>query len=1202
MNAKKMIAAFAVLAMAFAAFAFVPAVQDDAVDKEIVYMNGDVTSTLTGTTEQLIIIDKNMTVKSTGSITVNGDLIVKDGVTVTIEGGFFNIYGSATINGDIVSKVTNGLSIRPGEGCSAVVNGTVTALGDASGTMDARAVHMFANPAIPGYGEIIVNGTVTIGTNSSAYISQSVLFAENSKLVVLGEISGYIYLAGYVYFDGSVSDNAYFGIYFANAKGVVDIISVMCEDTDEDDDCGHLYVADSSMYAYTYGGEEYYVNSAPYYASDENECAIDEDFQPITYNMIYIDNATNLKVTEKVTTSIKYNESDSKNYMVAATEMIVSALDSSKNVETVDGRLGCISVQHGCTNYLESMTIADVAVSVGDGDGSYDVTLTIAGNVTFLLSDLRDDQGKLTQIFTVDRASTLVVDGLLLIKKDDIKASSYTIGTVIAAHYTVKNADNSIDNYYATLQKAIDNGATIINMMGQLVVEKDLTVPAGVKLETAEVAYSSPIDDEDYSVIVKEGATFTIANGAKFVTPATNGNMKIEGAFVIENIDYGITLGTTNGVWADVMVQDGQYVKYMNVYIAFNEAKAGDELKAFNPVDGKVKLGKDITLPAGVLFDNNGKIIYVEKLVTFTVAGKLFIDDYDTKLVAETAFKDSVTKAVSGAVAEYSVIAIGPNGLVTFKDVNTPRLETQTIYNKFEIAGAYFQNDPATPTEDGELYIADAVFALNGISDALGKKVDLYGKLTIENIKVTGTEKDRIAVNIDSAAEITMKGFTFAYGTVYVEVDATLYGDIGTATGKMIFDEAKVIATSTCLTEKFLNDAMNLAVSGGFKSENSTSVSGIVFISDFEYIGEAELDSGFAKIDDSKFIVPAGSQLFVFGETANDKMTVEKAEFIIEGTVIVKNSGKLTAYLVSVLGTLTVEKIDGKSGVATVDRFIVGGTTDSFKGVDVGEITGAASINGAGSFAGLDDARVLVFNGADVSADVMADWMAADTTQSTQFYVEGSIWMTAYAGKDATLLIYNNSTDNYNFEPAIDNVKFCSWQTYDEKTKTYTDVDLADLDVPVGSAGFEKVYANIETAVYTVNVNADQGIDNVYIDGVLMIKTVATNSYTADVAAGTHALSYTLANGYSGNAVITTIDGAKLVGGGLSFVANDDKSGDDRTLDITLSGVVKSGYDTDPETHTEASNGLSVTEILLIVVVIIMAVMAVVLILRLNRS
>jgi len=114
-----------------------------------------------------------------------------------------------------------------------------------------------------------------------------------------------------------------------------------------------------------------------------------------------------------------------------------------------------------------------------------------------------------------------------------------------------------------------------------------------------------------------------------------------------------------------------------------------------------------------------------------------------------------------------------------------------------------------------------------------------------------------------------------------------------------------------------------------------------------------------------------------------------------------------------------------------------------------------------------------------------------------------------------------------------------------------------------------------------------------------IVSSILYNSYALKVAAGTHALSYTLANGYSGNAVITSIDGAKLVGGGLSFTDNDDKY--DGQMDITLSGIQKSGYDTDPETHTETSSGLSVTEILSIVVVI-MAVMAIVLIMRLNRS
>jgi len=118
MNAKRMIAAFAVLAMVFAAFAVVPADGPAADDEKYVELKGDFTSRLTFTEDQTVVVVGDLNIKDGGWLQVSGDLTVKEGVTVTIEGddgkaepqsSRLYIIGNATIDGTVVSKTVNGL-------------------------------------------------------------------------------------------------------------------------------------------------------------------------------------------------------------------------------------------------------------------------------------------------------------------------------------------------------------------------------------------------------------------------------------------------------------------------------------------------------------------------------------------------------------------------------------------------------------------------------------------------------------------------------------------------------------------------------------------------------------------------------------------------------------------------------------------------------------------------------------------------------------------------------------------------------------------------------------------------------------------------------------------------------------------------------------------------------------------------------------
>jgi len=1177
MNAKRMIAVLAIVAMAFAAFAVLPAADDVvADDKEVVYLHGEITSEFNATADQKVIVDADTVITSNGTssgwVNINGELIVNEGVTVTIEAGCMNINSDAQIDGSIVSKTANGLNINGSLSKEVVVNGTLSAMGNATGkTIQTISIMMY------GDSKVVVNGTFYIGANAAVSINGNqggggtVEVTKEGKFLDYGDVNGsYVYLRGYLLVD-SPDGQSYLCVKICEASAVIDIISIN----------GTINVENSRMYVYTYGGEEYTIGGSP--------AALDADFNAITSDNFQVFGVKNLRITETVKTEIKYDEGTSANRMVAETKMVVSALNPEKQVEAIGSDPGFYQYS-GKNLCLGDMTVYGLNFYIWG-------VATVSGTVVFPLQP----NGEKMEVSANN--AVLNVNGCVIVEKTDSSTGGIklTNGTINAAHYAVKDEDNKYTQYYMPLQKAIDSGATDITMLGVLTVDKDITVPAPVKL-TLDKSITS------YPMIVKDDATFTVSDGAKFDAKDTSGFIVVyEGAIVFENIDFGITF-TKTMLFADVKLQDGQKVMFSDIYRAFAKAEAGAELEGHLPLTGYIIIDKDLTLPAGVTFTNNsiaGIIgIHVYAGVTFTVDGKLVMSDTVYLAPYKTIFNDAPEKSVSGEVREFAVIKIGAQGVLEFPDAAS-EIDWETmkeIFEYFKIPGAYYHYI-SEPGSVQMFCISNIPHAFENILDLVDELVLIMGDVTIDT-PVSGSE-EKIASVYFIKGDINLKGFTIDNGEVIVNSGATLTGDIGTATGRVILNKATTDSEST-FRDVFVNDAMNLVVGGTIISNNATEISGIVYLDGFTYHPDRTDHVAYASLTyaEKRFVVPAGAAVFVNGIAA-----FKDVELLVAGELTVMNRGTLTAdnySYVSVLGTLTIAKVDGRAGTATIIWLYVGGTIDSI-GEDVTKSAGNALITGEGSLNVNKLKAVYLFNGSTVSADVLKDWM--DDAKNTQFYVDGTVWLTIYCKSDCNMLIvYADSTGiTYTMAPQLENAKFNGWQIYDEKTKTYKFAEAVnDLGyckaTYVGDPGYEKVYASIDRSIYDVSIVADMGIDDIFIDGKIILKDKTSNTFTEKVAAGTHAITYTLANGYSGNASIIAIDGKAISGSGLTFVIDDDKAGTDMKMEITVSGIEKSGYDTDPETHDEKVSGLTTTEILPIVAVIIMAVMAVVLILRLNRS
>ena len=208
---------------------------------------------------------------------------------------------------------------------------------------------------------------------------------------------------------------------------------------------------------------------------------------------------------------------------------------------------------------------------------------------------------------------------------------------------------------------------------------------------------------------------------------------------------------------------------------------------------------------------------------------------------------------------------------------------------------------------------------------------------------------------------------------------------------------------------------------------------------------------------------------------ANEQTITAKKDVVVKGTLAVTDAN------------------DSKNaGIFEVQgKLYIGLTSDDVTG-DAASISGA--INGV----------TVAFVKADATiSDATLDSFKVDgVLKSTTYVVEGKDWMTVY---DRT---GNYTITSVNKAP----VKDAEFKGVWKNTKG-EDVKATDK---IGAKNCDKVTADIKYDIYTIMITPCAGIESIAIDGNLITTSVLTSYGGADVKAGSHTITYSLANGYSG--------------------------------------------------------------------------------------
>ena len=806
-----------------------------------------------------------------------------------------------------------------------------------------------------------------------------------------------------------------------------------------------------------------------------------------------------------------------------------------------------------------------VVAGAGSNNGGIvvaaDKTLEIGENVKFNVS-----RGTMTVDGTVDATA----DGAVITSNGSIDVNGMiTAKTKIesginAFHYTTGTGSNKVENY-TTLATSLTNGATSIDYLGSVEVLETLTIPAGTTLMAQAGAKLTIGDEDNRDVVLTVAADGAIRNG--------NGGITVKATLVFENNKDG---NRNNGnIVSDVIINEGESRTYTNIYTAL-EAETG----TITLNSGNVYLDKDIEVKSGVTLkvpsDCN---LYLLDEVTMTINGTVenegTIGNVDE---IPAAGASPVVDADGFLPTDEDAAAIVVNG--AFKDIDS------ISYTTYYIPGAYYQ----IVNTDGSWYWVTPVATAAGYAAIVENGViDIYGTNAVGDVDFTATEDAPVTITVKNGADVTISSISLTYATLRFDnaSNAEFDGTVDSADGSIVVVNANGFTVEGTADEDgsylYLSGTPAMADDEGAKA-SLTVASGVVTVDG-------------VKLDISKvaFTIADDASVIVTGTNGE----IEGSAMTVTGTLTATDNGLVDIDTVTVRGTLTIAEKDDAAktaaGKADITNMYIGITEKD----NVYSGSSAATVNAPGAITQLTLAVV--------SAESTVSEKLTEKMVSTEFYVEDALWVTAYVpdGATAEKIADVKAGD-------LTDCHFNYWADSNGKK-----IEATTTGATIGGTNFEKVYADLEYDIYTINIRADQNaLSSISIDGNLMqFGMIAEKGadgkntgsfyygYTIVVAAGSHTVQYQLANGYSGNGVLSVLSGNTTVSG-LTFSTSG--TGDsNENLTLQLSGFEKSGYVPDsPDTgdSTESDSGMTITDYLLIVLVVLIVVMAIIVAMRLMRS
>ena len=375
--------------------------------------------------------------------------------------------------------------------------------------------------------------------------------------------------------------------------------------------------------------------------------------------------------------------------------------------------------------------------------------------------------------------------------------------------------------------------------------------------------------------------------------------------------------------------------------------------------------------------------------------------------------------------------------------------------------------------------------------------------------------------------------------------------------------------------------------------------------------------------DKNALTVASGAEAVIAnGNTLTAAGSKDKVSVTVDGTMTVNGTLKVTGVM-DVNGTLDVAKAKkGNAATVTIGAdtpAVNSGVLNVAGDLNISgeqDLEGTLNVNGVLAVSGTVTGAVnkidgvgyiKAYAGSDMTgAEIMVDPSTGESgAVSTGFNINGALYMTVYVNETNSDVTYNNVLTAEKFSvPGYDvsdlgDLWTAPAQGQQSVAVWYKDADLTQAVAADDSAdptlgADENVYAKVSALNVEVRVSVGTGI-SLYIDDI----RITDNTVTLSV--GTHTVSAVVDPGYTGTVTISfngaTVSGSFEITSDMASAAYEGTPAISATGNITQdSTVVVDGG------NQGGSDGLGLTDYLLIILVILIVIMAIIVALRLMRS
>ena len=928
----------------------------------------------------IIDADSYFYASKTQEVIIDGNVTtINDGATLTVEkGGYINVgaSGIVDIQGDLIVEAGTGTASDGYTGYSFDYKGCNM---NVAGSVTLEGANSFNSE---GSG-VIISGLFEIGESATATFKGAEI-TETGELTVLGvvEQGSTITNNGTITIDsqgipdaaGTAVEKKVDMTVQLGTTGTVDIINVYGKVTINDDDL------------------TYTVKKTEQAAKNNSE--------------VVLENVAGVLVTEKLDTE------------KGTAAMLISGSINYADDYVSANKKGTVTVSAGATSNVE---IAE-ATTLGEG-----VKLTVNGKLT-----VSAEMNATAEKGMIDVAGELTVTGK--ITTDGGIKNTMNTGKINAAKYSIQGTSNIV---YTTLQTALADNITSIDLLGANTVTSDATIPVGTTVKMTDGS----------KLTINKDVTLTVASDDRKsgkLNTVDDDCVIVNGTLVLDNqAKSGVDI---KHVLSDTSKTSGDSMTFTNIYKALADAADGETVKITRGTE--LLVTEDIEVKTGVTLQiPTGEVVTVNYGVTVTVNGTVDVDGGVYTINEGESEDDESTTDVDESVDGVTIV----NGMFKYDDVD------KTAIYSAQIVGAYFAYDGT--------YVIAPLASVPAIADDLESDVELYGDMDLGAIDFSAYTGNDLTVYAKN--KLTIESITIG-NVVFDTTDATFVtGTINMANGTVDLDNVKGIVASNEAGEE---DTTVSTISGKVSAYNYPETTDVTETGSVNFTGEISTSAAYGT--GIKAAVPTGATLTVTGGSFDDLTvigTVEATESFSANSVVVSGTltiaEKKTMNVTTLYAGVTVETVDGK--------IIITGNTAA-------KISGTVGAPTSGTIT------------AYVGPDATVPESITKINANVQYFVQNELYVTAYTTTNVAINSIGAEYPDARFDGWMDEKGVAIDDELiggtDSPAKVYADLDFnickVDVNIVPGAIIYidGKMYYDgtgplnpISVGEHTINVYKDGG-------------------------------------------------------------------------------------------------------------------------------